>query len=108
MAEKKKKEGAEKPLDKLTVIELREIAKSIPDVVGVHGMNKGDLLAVIKEARGIKEPEKKASASVRQIKSRIKGLKQKRQEALTGDDRQKAAIYRRQIARLKKKSRQAA
>ncbi len=108
MAEKKKKEGAEKPLDKMTVIELREIAKTIPDVVGVHGMNKSDLLTVIKEARGIKEPEKKGSASVRDIKTRIKGLKQKRQEALAGEDRKNAAIYRRRISRLKKKSRQAA
>lgn len=108
MGAKKKKEGAEKPLDKMTVIELREIAKTIPDVVGVHGMNKGDLLSIIKETRGIKDPEKKASASVREIKTMIKGLKHKRQEALTGEDKKKASIYRRQISRLKKKSRQAA
>jgi hypothetical protein len=103
---KKKKEGAEKPLDKMTVTELRDIAKAIPDIVGVHGMNKGDLLTVIKEVRGIKE-EKKTSGSVREIKTKIKDLKRQREE-VKGQDKKKAAVFRRKIARLKKKSRQAA
>ena len=37
-------DGKEKPLDKMTVKELREIALEIPDLKGVHGMNKQDLL----------------------------------------------------------------
>ena len=105
----KKKEAKEKPLDKMTVKELREIAKQIEGITGVHGMNKGDLLAAIKEARGItEEPKKKASQSVRDIKAKIKALKVQRKEALAADDKRMATIYRRKISRLKKKTRQAA
>ena len=103
-----KKEVKEKPLDKMTVKELREIAKEIPDITGVHGMNKGDLLAAIKEVRGIKETPRKKAASVRDIKAKIKELKAKRQEALEAKEKKQATILRRKISRLKKKSRQAA
>ncbi|NNL42079.1 MAG: transcription termination factor Rho, partial [Desulfobacterales bacterium] len=56
MADKKTKE---KPLDKLTVKELREIAKEIPEITGVHGMNKAELLDAIEKAKGaLKTPKK--------------------------------------------------
>ena len=104
-----KKEAKEKPLDKMTVKDLREIAKEIEGIAGVHGMNKGDLLAAIKEARGIKEaPRKKTTSSVREIKAKLKDLKSKRREALAGKEKKQATILRRKISRLKKKSRQAA
>lgn len=108
MAEKKK-EQKEKPLDKMTVKELREIAKDIPEITGVHGMNKESLLIEIKKARGIEDaPVKKKSASVAEIKAQIKELKGKQQAALESDDKRMAKIYRRRVSRLKKKSRQAA
>jgi len=104
-----KKEAKEKPLDKMTVKELREIAKEIPEITGVHGMNKGDLLAAIKEAKGIKEaPKKKTNASTKELKDQIKALKKKKAEAQQVKDKQKTAIYRRKISRLKKKTRRAA
>ena len=49
------KETKEKPLDKMTVKELREIAKDIPEITGVHGMNKSELLDAVKKAKGIVE-----------------------------------------------------
>ncbi len=52
MADQEKE--TEKPLDKMTAIELRELAKAIPEITGVHGMKKAELLAAVKEARGIK------------------------------------------------------
>ena len=104
-----KKEAKEKPLDKMTVKELREVAKEIPEITGVHGMNKEDLLAAIKEAKGIKEaPTKKTSASTKELKSKIKALKIKKAEAQQAKDKQQTAIYRRKISRLKKKTRRAA
>jgi hypothetical protein len=55
------KETKEKPLDKMTVKDLREIAKEIPDITGVHGMNKAELLDAIEKAKGIVEtPKEKA------------------------------------------------
>lgn len=115
MTEDKKAQN-EKPLDKMTVTELRDIAKDIPGVAGVHAMKKEELLVIIKEDRGIEDtPKKKAGGpkpkdqvSVKELKSQIKALKQKRREALTGNDKKMATIYKRRISRLKKKSRKAA
>ncbi len=50
-----KAEATEKPLEKMTVKALREIAKEIPEITGVHGMKKEELLVAINEIRGVKE-----------------------------------------------------
>ena len=53
---KNEKQQTEKALDKMTVVELREAAKKeIPDIKGVSGMKKDQLLEVMKEAKGIKD-----------------------------------------------------
>lgn len=108
MAEDKK--GAkEKPLDKMTVKELREVAKEMPEITGVHGMNKEELLAAVKKAKGIVEaPKKKANVSTKELKDQIKALKAQKTDARQSEDRKKIAIYRRKISRLKKKTRRAA
>ena len=112
-----KKEIQEKPLDKMTVTELREIAKDIPDVTGVTGMKKAELLEIIKADRGIEDapqkktaapPEKKTIATVKELKAMIKALRSRRAEALAEKDKKMARIYRRRISRLKKKTRRAA
>ena len=98
----KKKEAKEKPLEKMTATELRDLAKDIPGITGAHGMNKPELLTEIKKARGIEDTDtKKASSSIREIKAQIKQLKVKRAEALEAKDRRLATIYRRKISRLK-------
>jgi len=102
------KEAKEKPLEKMTVKELREVAKEIPQITGVHGMNKADLLSAIKEARGIVEEKKKSDASVGDLKLMIRSLKADRDAALEAKDRKMATIYRRRISRLKKRTRRAA
>ena len=108
MAAKEKSEK-EKPLDRMTAKELREIAKEIPEITGVHGMNKGELVAAIKQARGITdEAVSKSSGEIRDLKKKIRALKLQRQEALEAKDKKTATIYRRRIARLKKKTRRAA
>ena len=63
------KESAAKPLDKMTVKELKDVALEIPEITGVHGMNKADLLSAIKQAKGIPEENtKKKSGSIRELK----------------------------------------
>jgi len=105
----KGKESAEKPLNKMTVKELREIALSIPDLTGVHGMNKQDLLSAIKAHRGIANGKsKKSSRSVREIKKQIRRLKEKKLAAKRENNRKQAEIIRRQMSRLKKKTRRVA
>ncbi len=102
-------ETQSKSLEKMTVKDLREMAKDLPGIVGVSGMKKEELLVAIKEAKGIKdEPVKKADASVAEIKKKIKAFKARRQTALEAKDSKMATIYKRRISRLKKKSRRAA
>jgi hypothetical protein len=115
MAEEKK-EITEKPLDKMTVTELREVAKEIPGITGVHGMKKPELLVAIKEAKGIvDEPRKKAGPHTPKVKvpkaalkAMIRETKVKRRQALEEKDKIMAERFRRQISKLKKKTRKAA
>lgn len=105
----KKKEAKEKPLEKMTAKELREIGKQISEITGVYGMNKAELISAIKKARGIiDDTRKKTDSSVREIKKKIKALRAERAAALDSSDKKMAKIYRRSIARLKKKTRRAA
>ena len=114
---------ADKPLEKMTVVELREIVKEeIPDITGVTGMKKDELVAVLKEARGIKEeaPAKKKkkkktagpkkAMTVKEMKQEIVMLRAER-ETLRKEkerDKKKLEIIRRRINRLKKMTRKAA
>jgi hypothetical protein len=105
----KKKEAKEKPLEKMTAKELRELGKQIPEITGVYGMNKAELISAIKTARGIEEDIKTTSdASVREIKKKIKSLKADREIAMDNNDKKMADIYRRRITKLKKKTRKSA
>ena len=96
-------------LDKMTAKELRETALTIPEITGVHGLNKAELLAAIKEARGIEDDKKARTSdvSVREIKKTILGLKVEKDEAHEKQDKERAKILRRRISRLKKKTRRA-
>lgn len=98
-----------RPLSKMTTPELKEIAKGIEGVFGVHGMKKEELIEVLRKSKGIAaEAAKKKDASLRTMKTKIHSLKSKRTAAIEAQDRKRAAIYRRRIARLKKKMRRAA
>ena len=102
-------ETKEKPLKKMTVTDLREMAKDIPEISGVHGMKKEELIAAIKKSKGIiDEPVKKTDASLGEIKKKIKTVKTQRLAAIESKDKKMAKIYKRRISRLKKKSRRAA
>jgi hypothetical protein len=104
-----KAEIKEKALEKMTVKELREMAKDMPQIVGFSGMKKEELIVAIKDVKGIKdEPIKKADASVGELKKKIKEFKVQRRAALEAKDMKMATIYKRRISRLKKKSRRAA
>ncbi|HYA42695.1 MAG TPA: transcription termination factor Rho [Syntrophobacteraceae bacterium] len=106
---KKEKEKKEKPLDKMTAKELREVALTTGEIIGVHGMNKAELITAIKQLRGIvDEKSKKKDVDVRHLKVKIKALKDKRQKAIDGGNTKLADSFRRRISNLKKKTRRAA
>ena len=109
MGKKERKEKKEKPLDRMTAKELRETALKIPEITGVHGMNKVELLAAIKKARGIVVVKSERSdVSVREIKKKIQALKAQKAEAYEKKDKVRAKILRQRVSRLKKKTRRAA
>jgi len=123
MAEEVKndKQQTEKPLDKMTVVELRDAAKEeIPGIKGVTGMKKDELLAALKEARDIKDEtpakkqKKKKTAgpkkvmTVKEMKQEIVRLRAEREAIRQEGDKKKNEIIRRRINRLKKMTRKAA
>ncbi|MEW6262961.1 MAG: transcription termination factor Rho [Thermodesulfobacteriota bacterium] len=108
MAKKEKKEKKEKPLEKMTTKELKEIALTIPGLVGVHGMNKEELIAEIKEHRGITDERKEKKIDTRAIKKKIGQLKLAKTQTRQAGEKDKTDILRRKISRLKKKTRRAA
>jgi hypothetical protein len=96
-------------LEKMTVKDLREMAKEMPDISGVHGMKKDELILAIKKVKGIEDaPVKKSDASIGEIKNKIREYKAQRQAAIEAKDKKMATIFKRRISRLKKKTRRAA
>ncbi len=109
MAKKERAEKKEKPLEKMTAKELRDVAMTIPEISGVYGMNKEEVLTAVKKARGIKEtPVKKGDRSMRQLKEKVKELRGKKLEYQEKNDKKAVNQLRRRIGRLKKKTRKAA
>jgi hypothetical protein len=104
-----KKQIKEKPLDKMTAKELRDIAQELPDITGAHGMNKSELISAIKKAKGIEDtsPKKGSNATVRQIKAKIQELKKQRVEYKAQNNKKMTEAFRRRINRLKKQTRKA-
>jgi len=114
---KTKTDEKEKPIDKMTVKDLRVIAKSIPGVTGTTAMKKDDLLAIIKEFREIKEEAPaakkkkkkkkpgKAMLSIKEVKKEVVHLREKKKAAQQAKDKKQIDILRRRINRLKKRTR---
>lgn len=106
-----------KSLDKMTVLELRDIAKTIPGVVGATAMKKEELLVIIKDYRGIKEEEtvkrkeKKVGGkivTVTDLKRKILKIREEKDAARAGKDRKTINVLRRRINRIKKHTRKLA
>ena len=117
--EEMKMEKKEKPLEKMTAKELREMVLGLPGVHGVHAMKKEELIAAIRAAKGITELEpkkekisiakkEKVVLTVAQLKQKVRELRAKREEILQQRHWKMAEILRRRISRLKKKTRRAA
>jgi len=110
---KKEEVVPEKPIDKMTVVELREfaLAKNL-GIVGVSAMKKEELLPAVKEALGIKDEEPAAKVvdkgTVAAMKQKIVRLKEEKRTAIASKDKKKINVLRRRINRLKKQSKKVA
>ncbi len=95
-------------LQKTRVSDLREMMKEhCPEVVGVVGMKKEELVDALADKLGIEKPHKHVAAGLgkRAIKAEIRELKVKRQAALEARDPKELKAYRRQIHRRKRRLR---
>ena len=106
----------EQHLEKLTIKKLQEIAAELPHEKAIHDMKKEELIAFIKEAKGIKDEtpikKKKHVGKIKmtkpELKAKIRELKGLRVQALEAKESKKALMLRYHISRLKKLSRRVA
>jgi hypothetical protein len=109
MGKQKEKLAKEKPLEKMTAKELRESALKLEGIVGVHAMNKDELIAAIREVKGIVvEKTKKVAVDIRAVKAKIKELRARKEQAKTDGNRRLLDALRRKISNHKKKTRRVA
>ena len=103
-----------KPLEKMTSIELKEMAKTIPGATGVSAMKKADLVSLIREFMVIKEefstePKakkiKKPKANIKELKTKVVQLRGEKKVARENKEKEKVDVLRRRINRLKKQTR---
>lgn len=102
-------------LEKMTVVKLREEALKYPELTGVHGMKKIELVEELAKLMGLPEEEtskKKVKGKKRKtkggLKKVIKSLKEKRSEALKANDAKDLKIVRKKIKSAKRKLRKLA
>ncbi len=103
-----------KPLEKMTAIELREMAMTIPGATGVSAMKKEELVPLIREYMVIKEefatePKakkvKKPKANIKELKAKVVQLREAKKAARENKENEKVNVLRRRINRLKKQTR---
>ena len=98
-------------LSKMTVAQLREIAKGLDDgsLRGYTQLNKAHLLPAVCKALGLEthEHHEVKGLDKGQIKGRIKELKLERDAALEAHDSKQLKVVRRKIHGLKRQLRRA-
>lgn len=97
----------EKHLEKLTAKELREMALEMGGITGVTAMKKEELIAAIRQAKGLpaKETRAKPVDTVLEVKRRIREFRLKRDELREAGKREEASRLNKKISRLKKRTR---
>jgi len=82
-----KAEATGKPLEKMTVKVLRELAKDIPEITGVHGMKKEELIVAINEVRGVEEKTVTEDKSIKEKSAKEKSAKEKTAKEKTAKEK---------------------
>jgi protein-arginine kinase activator protein McsA len=102
--------GEKKDIAKLPATKLREIALKIPEIEGVYGMNKQQLIEAIKAAQGLREEESKkvkSQVDISLVKKQIRNLKAERNQAIANRDRTQLKEIRKKLKKLKRITRMA-
>ena len=112
-------EKKEKPLERLTAKELREMALAMGGIDGVQGMKKEELIVAIRKAKGLPEVEaKKVKVPFKkkekiiytkaELKKKVRELRVKKEDALQQQNPKMVEILRKRISRYKKMTRRTA
>ena len=92
-------------LEKMTVLKLREEALKFPQIEGVHGKNKEQLMDEIAKALGIERPHSHFTENIvhtkADLKAKIQELKTERDKLLEAHDHKKLHDVRREMHELK-------
>jgi hypothetical protein len=100
----------EKPLEKYTVKELKDMALALGTIQGVSAMKKQELIDVLKVEYDIPTKKERSTdvVSVIEIKKQVKSLKKELANMQEAGQRIPAMRLRKKISRLKKKTRRMA
>jgi hypothetical protein len=94
-----------KELDRMTVLKLREEALKYPQIEGVHGKDKAQLMNELAAVLGIEKPQNHFDDQVihtkTDLKHKIQTLKAEREKLLLTHDHKQLHEVRRQIHELK-------
>jgi len=94
-----------KDLEKMTVLKLREEALKYPQIEGVHGKHKEQLMDEIAKVLGIEKPHSQFADTVvhtkADLKHKIQELKIEREKLLVAQDHKKLHEIRREMHELK-------
>jgi hypothetical protein len=92
-------------LEKMTVLKLREEALKFPEIEGVHGKTKEQLMDELARILGIEKPhvrfEEKIVHTKSDLKHKIQELKAERDKLIQAHDHKKLHEVRRQMHELK-------
>ncbi len=94
-----------KTLEKMTIVKLREEAMKFDDISGVHGMDKHELLSILKEKYDIVEDKSAGELLVERkhaLKKKIAQLKIKKAQAIEAKDEKKTVLIRRRLRRQRR------
>ena len=99
-----------KEMEQRTVIKLREEALKHPEIKGVHGKSKPQLMNELAGGLGIEKPHvhftDKVVHTKEDLKHKIRALKDQREKLIEAKDRKALHGVRREIHNLKRKIRQ--
>ena len=94
-----------KDLEKMTVLKLREEALKYPQIEGVHGKHKEQLMDEIAKALGIEKPHAHFTETIvhtkSDLKQKIQELKTERERLIQTHDHKKLHEVRRELHELK-------
>lgn len=104
-------------LERMTVVQLRDEAKKYPDIKGLTGMKKEELITAVAGELGLEQPKPSAKKQKKSkalpldkgtLKKKIVELKEQGEKARAAKNKKEVVLLRRRIHSLKRRLRKVA